>query len=191
MRTANQHDRSDEGWTYLTQGPFKDFNSYLDWMERTCNSDDPLFFAYVNKETNQAIRCGALMRTHPALGVIEIGNIKLLPLLQRRPMATEVMHLKMAHAFELGYRRYEWKSDVLNTPSRRAGVRLGFTFEGVFRKANHYKGRSRDTAWYSITDDEWPPIHGVYLAWLDASNFDIEGRQLRPLSSFLTKARPT
>jgi len=122
----------------------------------------------------------------PASGVIEVGGINYSPLLQRKPAATEAMFLMMRRVFdELGYRRYEWKCDDLNAPSRAAAQRLGFRFEGVFRQAIVYKGRNRDTAWFSIIDGEWPGLKAAFERWLDPANFDGDGRQRQALSSFM------
>jgi RimJ/RimL family protein N-acetyltransferase len=115
--------------------------------------------------------------------VIEVGHIAYSPALQRTAAATEAMYLMMHRVFELGYRRYEWKCDSLNAASRRAAQRLGFTFEGIFRQAIVYKGRSRDTAWYSIVDREWPLLDAEYRRWLDPANFDAAGRQRSPLAA--------
>jgi hypothetical protein len=114
--------------------------------------------------------------------VIEIGNLNYSLLLQRKPAATEAMYLMMKRAFELGYRRYEWKCDSLNAPSRAAAQRLGFSYEGVFRQAVVYKGRSRDTAWYAIMDSEWPELARAFIRWLDPANFDAQGNQRLRLS---------
>jgi RimJ/RimL family protein N-acetyltransferase len=121
------------------------------------------------------------LRIAPAVGTIEVGHIHFSPLLQRTPAATEAMYLMMRHAFELGYRRYEWKCDALNAPSRRAAERLGFSFEGIFRQAVVVKGRNRDTAWYACIDREWPARREAFERWLDPANFDAEGRQRQPL----------
>lgn len=124
------------------------------------------------------------LRVQPSIGVIEIGSIVLSPRLQRTTAATEALYLLMRHAFDLGYRRCEWKCDALNAPSRRAAERLGFVYEGTFRQATHYKGRNRDTAWYAIIDADWPALDAAFTAWLAADNFDAEGRQRRGLGSF-------
>jgi RimJ/RimL family protein N-acetyltransferase len=130
---------------------------------------------------NRATGIASYLRIEPAHGTIEVGHLAFSPLLQRTAAATEAMYLMMKHAFELGYRRYEWKCDALNAASRRAAERLGFRFEGVFRQAVVYKGRNRDTAWYSIIDREWPGREAAFLAWLDPTNFDSHGRQRRSL----------
>jgi RimJ/RimL family protein N-acetyltransferase len=130
------------------------------------------------------------MRIDPANGVIEVGTIKYAPALQRTAAATEAMFLLMRYVFDdLGYRRYEWKCDSLNEPSRAAALRLGFTFEGIFRQAVVYKGRNRDTAWFSIIDKEWPALKQAYEAWLAPENFDPDGRQRRRLSDLIAEKR--
>ncbi len=172
----------DRDWTYLfvnRPASREDFQSYLVKLER---SEDPLHFAIVDG-TGQAVGTAALMRIEPVHGVIEIGSIVFSPRLQKTRAATESMYLLMRLAFdELGYRRYEWKCDSLNAPSRAAAQRYGFTFEGIFRNAVVYKGRSRDTAWYSITDAEWPRVRAAFEAWLDPGNFDARGTQIRRLN---------
>jgi RimJ/RimL family protein N-acetyltransferase len=130
------------------------------------------------------------LRIEPEVGVIEVGHINYAPALQRSAAVTEAMVLMMARVFdELGNRRYEWKCDALNAASRAAAERLGFSFEGVFRQATLYKGRNRDTAWYAITDRDWPALKTAYEAWLDPANFDAEGRQKARLSAFMPEAR--
>ncbi len=177
-------------WTYLFVGPFADFDAFRADLEKAMASADPLHHAIIDTASGKPVGTAALMRIEPAHGVIEIGSIGYSPLLKRTPAATEAMVLFMRRAFdELGYRRYEWKCDDLNAPSRAAALRLGFRFEGIFRQAIVYKGRSRDTAWYSITDREWPALRDAFDAWLDASNFDSEGRQRRRLSDLTARAR--
>jgi RimJ/RimL family protein N-acetyltransferase len=170
-------------WTYLVSdrpASAPDFTAYLAKLEK---SEDPLHFAIVDSATNRAIGTAALMRIEPTHGVIEVGSITFSPLLKKTRAATESMYLMMRRAFdELGYRRYEWKCDSLNAPSRSAALRYGFTFEGIFRQAIVYKGRSRDTAWFSITDTEWPRIRAAFEAWLAPDNFTADGRQKRSLS---------
>jgi RimJ/RimL family protein N-acetyltransferase len=179
---ANRLDTEDENWTYLPYGPFSRPSAYRAWLESTVGQPDPQFHAIVDLETQRAVGVAAYQRIDPEWGVIEVGHLNFSPLLQRTPSATEAMWLMMRRAFdELGYRRYEWKCDALNAPSRRAAERLGFTFEGVFRQAAIYKGRNRDTAWYSIIDREWPMIDRALRHWLEPSNFE-DGRQLRRLA---------
>jgi RimJ/RimL family protein N-acetyltransferase len=122
------------------------------------------------------------MRIDPLNGVIEVGNINYSPLLQRKPAATEAMYLMMKRAFDLGYRRYEWKCDSCNEPSKAAAARLGFRYEGRFLQAVVYKGRNRDTDWFSITDREWPTVRTAFETWLAPENADGAGQQIRSLS---------
>ena len=174
---ANARDVSGRSWTYLAYGPFERQADYVAWVEEMSRSDDPLFFAIIDRATGRAAGVASYLRIAPASGSIEVGHIHWSDLLKRTPVATEAMFLMMQHAFERGYRRYEWKCDALNAPSRRAAERLGFTFEGVFRQATVYKGRNRDTAWYAIIDSEWPAIEGAFQRWLAPANFDEDGRQ--------------
>jgi len=125
----------------------------------------------------QPVGVASYLRIAPASGTIEVGHIHYSPRLRRSPIATEAMYLLMERAFSLGYRRYEWKCDALNAPSRAAARRLGFSYEGVFRHATVYKGRNRDTAWFSAVDSEWPALQTAFQAWLAPGNFDDEGRQ--------------
>ena len=182
LHAANSLDREGRMWTYLQSGPFASFADYLAWLEPRPASEDPLFFAFVDAATGRATGLGAYLRIEPAAGSVEVGHLQFSPLLQRTPAATEAMYLMMRGAFELGYRRYEWKCDALNAASRRAAERLGFTFEGVFRQATVYKGRSRDTAWYSVLDSEWPVLDRGFRAWLQPDNFDASGCQRRSLA---------
>ncbi|HYW50073.1 MAG TPA: GNAT family protein, partial [Gemmatimonadaceae bacterium] len=152
---------------------------------------DPLCFAVIDAASSAAVGIASYMRIAPEQGSLEVGHINFSPALQRTPVATEAMYLMMRHAFELGYRRYEWKCDALNAPSRAAAQRLGFAFEGVFRNALVYKGRNRDTAWYSIIDSEWPAVRSAFERWLGPENFDAHGAQrvqLRWLTAPLLRA---
>ena len=169
-------------WTYLFYGLFADRESYRDWADKASRSNDPLFHAIVDLATGKAAGVASYMRIDPANGCIEVGHLSYSPLLQRTPAATEAMYLMMKRAFELGYRRYEWKCDALNAPSRAAARRLGFSFEGIFRQAVIYKGRSRDTAWFSVIDKEWIVLKGAFERWLDPANFDGRGKQIVRLS---------
>ncbi len=172
-----------QGWTYLGDELPETVLAYRERLERQAAGDDPLFHTILDAVTGAPLGIASYLRIDPANGVIEVGHLHFGPTLQRRPAATEAMALMMARAFdELGYRRYEWKCDSLNAPSRAAALRYGFTFEGIFRNAVVVKGRSRDTAWFSITDAEWPLRRAAFAAWLDPSNFDGEGRQRRGLS---------
>jgi RimJ/RimL family protein N-acetyltransferase len=178
---ANSDDASGANWTYLGIDAPPDFAAYRGWLEKMAAGDDPLFHAIVDG-TGRAVGVATLMRIDPANGVIEVGNINYSPRLQRKPAATEAMYLMMRRSFdELGYRRYEWKCDDLNAPSRAAAARLGFRYEGIFLQAVVYKGRNRDTAWFSITDKEWPAVKAGFERWLDPSNFDAAGRQKQGL----------
>ncbi len=173
-------------WTYLGEGPFGDREAFDAYLESRAASVDPLYSAIVERATGLAIGHAAYLRMDPANRSIEVGAIMFSPRLQRTTAATEAMYLMARHAFDdLGYRRYEWKCDALNEPSRRAARRLGFTFEGVFRQHMIRKGRNRDTAWFSIIDAEWPSRRAALERWLDPSNFDEAGRQRRPLSDLL------
>jgi RimJ/RimL family protein N-acetyltransferase len=179
---ANAADPSNRNYTYLTIGPFDSFDAYGEWMTGAVKSEDPLFHAIVDTATGKAAGIATYMRIDNRNGVIEVGNLNFSPLLQRRPAASEAMYLMMKRVFELGYRRYEWKCDSLNAPSRAAAQRLGFSFEGIFRQATVYKGRSRDTAWYAIIDSEWPELERAFQRWLDPANFDAGGKQRVRLS---------
>ncbi len=179
-------------WTYMAVGPFGTDRAGFDkWIAQCEASEDPLFFVVVDQARGRAIGYASYLRIEPAVGVIEVGHITLSPALQRTAMATETMYLMMARVFEeLGYRRYEWKCDSLNGPSRSAAKRLGFQYEGIFRQATLYKGRNRDTAWFSILDTEWPALKAAFQAWLDPTNFDDEGRQRVSLSGLTAAAAP-
>src|SRR5262245_30220492 len=151
-------------------------------LAQKAESDDPLFFAIGDNTTARALGYASFMRIDPSHGVIEVGSILFTPALQRTAAATEAMYLMARHVFEdLGYRRYEWKCNAKNEPSRRAAVRLGFTFEGIFRQHMVVKGHNRDTAWYSMLDSEWPARKTAFERWLDPSNFDAQGQQRRAL----------
>src|SRR6185295_2637669 len=154
-----------------------------EWIKKTCLGDDPFFFAIVDAATDRATGVASYLRITPASGSIEVGHLAYSPLLQRSPAATEAMFLLMKHAFEMGYRRYEWKCNSLNAKSRAAAQRLGLSFEGVFRQATVVKGRNRDTAWYAAIDSEWPELKTAFSRWLDPANFDDSGGQRTPLSA--------
>ncbi len=178
---AQAEDSTGERWTYLFNGPFASFEEFQAFCEEKESSRDPQFYAIV--VDGHAVGMAAYMRIEPTHGVIEIGNIYYSPRLSQTRAATEAMYLFMANAFALGYRRYEWKCDSNNLPSRAAAARLGFTYEGKFRQAIVYKGRSRDTTWFAIIDRDWNNgIKDAYLRWLDASNFDASGKQRQKLS---------
>jgi RimJ/RimL family protein N-acetyltransferase len=169
-------------WRYLTTGPYADEAPFGDLIETYQASDDPLFYAVVDLRDQRAVGVVSYLRITPEHGVIEIGNIWFGKTLQRTAQATEAIYLLAQHVFhDLGYRRLEWKCNAENEPSRRAAVRFGFTFEGVFRKHMVIKDRNRDTAWYAMTDDEWPEIGAAFRAWLSPENFDADGRQRQRL----------
>jgi RimJ/RimL family protein N-acetyltransferase len=177
-------------WTYLPYGPYEHpdhMRQLLSWAE---SSEDPLFFALVRLPDERPLGLASYLRLTPEFGVIEIGHIWFGVPLQRTTAATEAIYLLARHAFDdLGYRRLEWKCDALNAASRRAAERFGFSFEGVFRHHMVTKRRNRDTAWYAITDDEWPAIRTGFQTWLAAENFDPNGVQKRRLRDLIREAR--
>jgi RimJ/RimL family protein N-acetyltransferase len=168
-------------WTYLPYGPFQEFGSFQDWLTSYCLGRDPLFYTIVDAAGAKPLGLASYLRINPAEGVIEVGHLIFSPRLQRTALATEAMYLMMKRAFAMGYRRYEWKCDSLNAKSRAAAARLGFQFEGLFRQDRVYKGRSRDTAWFSIIDGEWPDREANFVRWLAPDNFDEAGRQKQSL----------
>ena len=170
-------------WTYLMDDLPETEAAFRERLDRQAAGDDPLFHTILDAQTGHPLGIASYLRIDPANGVIEVGHLHFGPSLQRKPAATEAMALMMARAFdELGYRRYEWKCDSLNAPSRAAALRYGFAFEGIFRKAVVVKGRSRDTAWYAVTDADWPRVRDAFQVWLAPENFDAEGRQRRSLA---------
>jgi RimJ/RimL family protein N-acetyltransferase len=177
LHLANSLDAEGRNWTYLPIGPFDSLESYRNWMTASCLGTDPMFFAVVERGSGKPYGVASFMRIAPAAGSIEVGHIHFSEKMKRTPLATEAMYRMMKKAFDLGYRRYEWKCDALNAPSRAAAARFGFRFEGVFRQATVYKGRSRDTAWFSIIDSEWPAVRKAFETWLDPGNFDDQGKQ--------------
>lgn len=175
------HDRI---WDYMAYGPFGSEAEFLAWLKTRAKLGDPLHFAVLDRATGRALGWATLMEIRPAHGVIEIGNILFSPALQKTRVATEAIFLLMTHAFEdLGNRRFEWKCDDRNAPSKRAAGRFGFTFEGLFRQHMIIKGRNRDTAWFSILDREWPDVKRAFAAWLAPDNFDADGRQRAGLAA--------
>lgn len=182
LYAAYMQAQDDRDWTYLfDERPEREaeFDAYL---TKLASREDPLHFTIIESHSKTALGTAALTRIDPLHGSLEVGWITFSPRLKRTAAATESMYLMMRLAFdELGYRRYEWKCDSLNAPSRAAAERYGFAFEGIFRNAVVYKGRSRDTAWYSITSPEWPRVRSAFEAWLDPANFDEHGRQKRRL----------
>ena len=173
-------------WDYMSHGPFSSAATYSEWARTAAVSDDPFYYAIRNLETGRVEGVASYLRIKPEMGAIEVGSIIFTPPLQRTRAATEAMFLMMQWAFNAGYRRYEWKCDSLNAPSRRAALRFGFGFEGVFRQHMVIKGRNRDTAWFAVIDSEWPALKTAYETWLDPENFDVNGQQCSSLSD-LTK----
>jgi RimJ/RimL family protein N-acetyltransferase len=177
-------------WTYLANGPYESLASFRDMLVAAARSDDPRYFVIAALPGERPLGMASYLRITPEFGVIEIGHIWFGPPLARTIAATEAIYLLARHAFEdLGYRRLEWKCDSLNAPSRRAAERFGFAFEGVFRKHMIVKGRNRDTAWYAITDEDWPAINRGFQAWLAPVNFDPDGGQRRSLGELIAAAR--
>ena len=177
-------DADDRDWTYLPYGPFATREAFGQWVGEGSIAADRLLYAIGSGSDRQPTGIAGYLRVRPESGSIEVGHLRFSQRLQRTPAATEAMFLMMAHAFALGYRRYEWKCDSFNDPSRRAALRLGFSFEGTFRQATVYKGRTRDTAWFSVIDSEWPALRRAFEAWLDPENFDGQGQQKRRLGDF-------
>ena len=168
----------DEVWAYLADGPYASEADLAAALQEKQASSSAVFFAIVPNATGQMAGYASYMRMDPANGVIEVGNILLAPSLQRTVAATEAMYLMARHIFEdLGYRRYEWKCNANNQSSRRAALRLGFSFEGIFRQHMVVKSQNRDTAWFSMLNSEWPARKAAFESWLDPSNFDADGRQ--------------
>jgi RimJ/RimL family protein N-acetyltransferase len=170
-------------WSYLPYGPFANYAVFETWLEKVIIKEDALWYAILNKKTKTALGISAYLRITPEHGVIEIGSIHFSPILRKTAAATEAIYLMMHYVFEtLNYRRCEWKCNALNQVSCEAALRLGFTFEGVFRQHQILKNRNRDTAWFSMLDKEWPEIKVKLEKWLSPSNFDKEGKQLVKLS---------
>ncbi|MDP1536049.1 MAG: GNAT family protein [Burkholderiales bacterium] len=182
LHEANSREPDGRGWTYVAYGPFATLEDYRHWVETYGQRNDHRFCAIIDVTSGKAAGVASYMRMDPANGSIEVGGIKYTPLIARRPSATEAMYLMMKQVFALGYRRYEWKCDALNAPSRAAALRLGFSYEGTFRQAVVYKNRNRDTAWFSISDRDWPALQAAHEQWLAPENFDAQGHQIVSLS---------
>ena len=175
----------DQVWDWLADGPYASEADLAADLALKETGAAARFFALIPAATGHAAGYASYMRMDPANGVIEVGNVMFSPALQRTSAATEAMCLMARHIFEdLGYRRYEWKCNALNLPSRRAAERLGFTYEGIFRQHMIVKGGSRDTAWFAMLDSEWPARKRAFEAWLAGENFDAQGRQIRALGAF-------
>lgn len=174
-----------ESWTYLFHGPFTDDAGIRGWLANSASAPGFIYYTIIDLATARAAGIASYMRMDPANGAIEVGSIHYSDALKQTRASTEAMFLMMRHVFDdLGYRRYEWKCNDRNAPSRRAALRLGFTFEGVFRQHMIVKSRSRDTAWFSMLDREWPARRAAFEGWLGMENFDAEGRQKRRLQDF-------
>ena len=171
-----------ERFRYLFDVPPESRTAFQPWLEKAAASEDPLFFTVIDRESGEVAGRQTLMRIDPAFGVAEIGNIYWGPPIARRPAATEALYLFARHIFDgLGYRRFEWKCNDANAPSKRAALRFGFAFEGVFRQHMVVKGENRDTVWFSIIDKEWPVVKAAFEHWLAPGNFDRSGEQRRRL----------
>jgi RimJ/RimL family protein N-acetyltransferase len=184
------HDREaqDGVWIYLPDGPYRSLDEFRAAIENKARSSDPLFFAVIDNASGRAVGYQTLMRIDAPNRVIEVGNVMYTPAMQRTAGATEAQYLFAHHVFDtLGYRRYEWKCNALNAPSRIAAKRFGFSFEGIFRQHMIVKGRNRDTAWFAMLDSEWPARKSAYERWLRPDNFDPEGRQRLRLSELMPK----
>lgn len=178
LLASAQEPGAGDRFRYLFEEPPADMTEFTAWLERAAASPDPMFFAVIDKVTGRAEGRQALMRIDPVHGVIEIGGVLWGPAIARSRMATEALYLFAHYAFDaLGYRRFEWKCHNLNEPSKRAALRFGFQFEGVFRQHMVAKGRNRDTAWFAIIDGDWPRLKAAYEAWLQPENFDDAGQQ--------------
>lgn len=176
----------DEIWAYMSTGPHANAGAFSEWVATRVASNDPYFYAVVDGN-GRVCGMSALMEIRPAMRVIEVGHILYAPTLQRTPLATEAQYLLARYAIEtLGYRRYEWKCNALNAPSRRAALRFGFSFEGILRQHMIVKGRSRDTAYYSMLDSEWPARKKAFERWLAPQNFDAAGQQKQRLEELRT-----
>ena len=175
-------------WRYLFDGPFESLESFTASLARKAKSRDPLYFAIIDNASGDAVGYASFMRIEPDHRVIEVGSILYTRRLQRTAGGTEAMYLMAREAFEsLRYRRYEWKCNQFNDASLRAAERLGFMFEGAFRQHMIVKGRSRDTAWFSMLDSEWPKAKRAFEAWLAPSNFDANGQQREKLAEIRSR----
>jgi RimJ/RimL family protein N-acetyltransferase len=186
LHAAYGENRDGRNWTYLPYGPFETEREYVDLVRGLLTLGEPCFFAIVDASSGAPVGVASYLRAFPAMGSIEVGHLSYSPALQQTPTSTEAMYLMMRRAFEdWGYRRYEWKCDSLNAPSCAAAQRLGFRFEGVFHNHVVAKNRNRDTAWFAITDDEWPGIRVAMESWLAPGNFDDSGAQRARLADFM------
>ncbi|MDF7647118.1 GNAT family protein [Erwiniaceae bacterium L1_54_3] len=178
LYTAYAQANDGRDWTYMFAAPFADEETYLAYAKSIEQGRDPMHFAVIDMQSQRAVGTLALMRIDAKNGAVEVGHVAFSPLLKQTCMATEAHYLLMRYAFDqLGYRRYEWKCDSCNQPSRKAALRLGFQFEGIFRQAIVYKGRNRDTCWFSMIDAEWPQLKQAFERWLAVENFHADGTQ--------------
>ena len=169
-------------WTYIPNGPWTSHAQFDEWVRTAHHKADPFFYAIIDSANGKAVGIASFLRVDPASQSIEVGWITYSPLMQRSPLSTECMYLMMKYAFDMGYRRYEWKCNAMNRPSIEAAMRLGFSFEGLFRQATLVKGHNRDTAWFAILDEDWPVAKAAFERWLHPDNFDGEGLQRERLS---------
>jgi len=174
-------------WDYLGYGPFAELEAYRAWQAGMAESRDPFFYALRDRAGGKVGGLASFLRIDARNGVIEIGHIEIAPPMQQTPAATEAISLMIGWAFGAGYRRVEWKCDALNAPSRRAALRYGFSFEGIFRQHMIYKGRNRDTAWFAIIDRDWPRLARAHADWLAPGNFDDKGGQRQSLSALTAR----
>ncbi|PZQ85748.1 MAG: N-acetyltransferase [Ancylobacter novellus] len=180
---ATQGPEGEPLWAYLPHGPYEDYAAFDSYYQAAALREDPLLFAIIDKASGVAVGHATYLRIDPVNRSIEVGNILYTPALMRTPAGTEAMYLMARHAFEtLGYRRYEWKCNALNAPSRRAALRYGFRFEGLFRNHMIVKGRNRDTTWFAMVEEDWPQLAVAFENWLAPANFDAQGRQIAPLA---------
>ncbi len=190
LYSAVTEDTSGRQWTYLSYGPFDDLERFTDFVRATIADPGHVTLTVRDAVTDVPLGWASYLRINPEIGSVEVGGVTFGSRLQRTAASTEAMYLMAAHAIvDLGYRRYEWKCDDLHTKSRAAAARLGFRYEGTWRNAILYKGRSRDTAWFAITDADWPRLGAVIRGWLDPANFE-DGRQLTALSELTAQLRP-
>lgn len=176
-------------YDYLPAGPFHSAAQYHRWVKEVTSDQSSLFFVVFDHSKDAYLGVLSFLRIAPQAGSIEVGNINFSEAMQKSPASTEAIYMTMKWAFEAGYRRFEWKCNALNAPSRRAAQRLGFSYEGVFRQALVVKGRNRDTAWFAIIDREWPALKEAYRVWLDPSNFDSAGKQRERLGDLTSLVR--
>ncbi|HDR2474640.1 GNAT family N-acetyltransferase [Enterobacter soli] len=182
---AYQQAEDTRSWTWLLREPDTTIAEYSQWIASVCELSDPIHFAVIDNQTQLPVGSLALMRIDPKNGVVEVGHVHFSPLMSRSPLSTEAQYLLMRYVFDaLGYRRYEWKCNSLNEPSRRAALRLGFQYEGRFRQALVVKGHNRDTDWFSILDKEWQALECAFQNWLATDNFTADGKQIRSLESW-------